>query len=59
MIAQVITNIINQFVYTLIGGNHANGTRMFSCIVSSIIIYLYVFQIIVNLYMELVTMTNT
>ena len=30
------------------GGNHANGTRLLSCIVSSIIIDLCFFQIIVN-----------
>ena len=32
-----------------VGGNHANGTRMLSCIVSSIIIDLCTFQIIVNI----------
>ena len=30
-------------------GNYANGTRMLSCIDSSIIIYLFFFQIIVNI----------
>ena len=38
----------NACTNSLICGNHANGTRNLSCIVSSIIICLYVFQIIMN-----------
>ena len=41
-----------------LGGNHANGTRMLSCIVSSIIIYLCLFQIIVNYFIIVLLYRN-
>ena len=55
-------NIINHLLLLClhynIGGNHANGTRMLSCIVSSIIIYLCLFQIIVNYFIIVLLYRN-
>ena len=55
----IIKNIINHlYFHVYIGGNHANGTRMLSCIVSSIIIYLCFFQIIVNYFIIVLLYRN-
>ena len=58
----IYQNIINHLLHLClhynIGGNHANGTRMLSCIVSSIIIYLCLFQNIVNYFIIVLLYRN-